>query len=436
MLLRSLLCSLFLLLFAVVDLSAAERHTAVVDAVAKAREAVVNIRTEQIVQRRSSPFFGFGDSLFKQFFSDMLPPRSYKTQALGSGVIIDRKGYILTNAHVVDKASKIFVALSAGNKELEATLVGKDSSIDLAVLKINGGGNFPFLLPARSDDLLLGETVIAIGNPLGLGHSITTGIISSSKRRIQVGKNFSAVFIQTDALINPGNSGGPLININGELIGINTAIASQAQGIGFSIPIDIAKRVMGDLIEYGRMRRAYLGVQPVDVSSSFTRSHGDGGVLIEDLWPDSPAAMSGLQVADVILAIDGVSIASTEEFYSLLRTYTPGDRLQITLLRGLAPLVKTVLLKTLPDGYELSYVLRTFGFSLREGSRGLLVDKVADASSAARIGLKLGDQIAKIDGVEVETMIDFKNVMTDRLGRLPLSFLIVRDSLGYLVELP
>lgn len=431
-----LLILVLLLFLPVLNSVAAERRTAVVEAVAKARDAVVNIRTEQIVQRRSSPFFGFGDSIFEQFFNDMLPPRSYKTQSLGSGVIIDEQGYVLTNAHVVEKASKIFVALPEKNKELEAKLIGMDNRIDLAVLKIVQQGTYPYLLPAHSDDLLLGESVIAIGNPLGLGHSITTGIVSSTKRRIQIADNFSSVFIQTDALINPGNSGGPLININGELVGINTAIARQAQGIGFSIPINTAKRVLNDLIEYGRVRRAFLGVVPVDVSSAFTRSRGNGGVLVEDLIETSPAEKAGFQVADVILAIDGVPIASTGEYYSLLQTYTPDDKLLVSLLRGNQELEKSVLLTTLPVGYELSYTLQTFGFALKEDHRGVLIDQVADDSPAARVGLKRGDRIAKVDGVEVEKLADYEVVIAARLGRLPLTFLIARENRGYLIELP
>lgn len=433
---RHLLIALFLLPLFVSAAAAAERRTPVVLAVAKARAAVVNIRTEEIVRRQSSPFFGFGDSLFEQFFNDMLPPRSYKTQSLGSGVIINAKGYILTNAHVVEKASKIFVALPENNKELEATLVGMDNRIDLAVLKIAQQGTYPFLLPARSDDLLLGESVIAIGNPLGLGHSITTGIVSSTKRRIQIEKNFSSVFIQTDALINPGNSGGPLININGELVGINTAIARQAQGIGFSIPINTAKRVLSDLVEFGRVRRAFLGAVPGEVSRAFTRSRGDGGVLVEDLLPDSPADKAGFLQADVILAIDGVPVASIEEYFSLLQTYTPDDQVVISLLRGLQEIEKKVILTALPKGYELTYTLQTFGFGLRDGRNGVFIDQVIKGSSADRVGLKDGDRIAQVDGVEVARLIDFETVMSSRYGHLPLSFLVVRNNRGYLIELP
>jgi serine protease Do len=415
---------------------AAERRTAVVDAVAKARDAVVNIRTEQIVRRRSSPFFGFGDSLFDQFFGEMMAPRSYKTQSLGSGVIIDAEGHILTNAHVVDKASKIYVALPDRHKELEATLVGKDDRIDLAVLKITEEADYSFLPPARSDDLMLGEQVIAIGNPLGLGHSITTGIVSSIKRRIPIDKSRSSIFIQTDALINPGNSGGPLININGELVGINTAIARQAQGIGFSIPINTAKRVMGDLINYGRVRRAFLGVVPGNVGASFVRSHGDAGVLVVELSADAPAEQAGVQVADVILAIDDIPVSSTEQFFSLLQTYTPDDRLKLSLLRGMDKLEKNVALTDLPQGYVLSYAVRVFGFSLQQRRQGLLIDNVVTDSSADRAGIRRGDLLAKVDGIELTELAEFEKLLEDRLGRQSLPFLIVRDNRGYLVELP
>ncbi|MDA3903765.1 MAG: trypsin-like peptidase domain-containing protein [Desulfuromusa sp.] len=415
---------------------AAERRTPIVDAVAKARDAVVNIRTEKLVQRRSSPFFGFGDSIFDQFFQDMLPPRSYKTQSLGSGVIIDVEGHILTNAHVVDKASKIYIALSDQQLELEAELIGKDSRIDLAILKIVKPGKYPFLPPARSDDLMLGETIIAIGNPLGLGHSITTGIISSLQRRVQIDQQYSSVFIQSDALINPGNSGGPLININGELIGINTAIARKAQGIGFSVPIDTAKRVLGDLIEHGRVRRGFLGVLVGTVSPSFVLSYGEGGVLIEDIHPQSPAQKAGLLEADVVLAIDNIPVSSPEQYHSLLQTYTPDDSLNFSLLRGLQQLKKTVVLTSLPEGYELAYTRRVFGFELLHGKSGLLIDKVIADSAAQRVGVQRGDQIIKVDDVKVETLPEYKRAIESRLGRRPLTFTVVRDNVGYLIELP
>lgn len=416
--------------------SAAQRRTAVVDAVAQARDAVVNIRTEQVVQRRGSPFFGFGDSLFEQFFEEMLPPRSYRTQSLGSGVIIDADGYILTNAHVVDKASKIFVALPDERKELEARLIGQDHRIDLAVLKIVDEGSYPFLPPGNSDDLLLGETVIAIGNPLGLGHSITTGIVSSAQRRIRISEQQSSVFIQTDALINPGNSGGPLININGELIGINTAIARQAQGIGFSIPINTAQRVLSDLIEHGRVRPGFAGLAITDLSSSFEESTGVRGVLVERLLPDSPALAAGIREADVILALEGTAVSSPRDYFSLLRTYTPGDRLQIKVLRGVRELSVDLELTRLPDGYEQKYALEMFGFALQDGRRGPVVTTVLPDSPADRVGMRRGDLIARIEGVTVDSLQSYENIISEHLGQIPLTFTVVRDNFGYRIELP
>ncbi len=416
--------------------SGADRNSPVVKAVAGARDAVVNIRTEKVMQRRSQSLFGFGDSVFDQFFHEMMPLGSYKTESLGSGVIIDRVGHILTNAHVVDKASRIFVAMTGSGREFEAQLIGQDSRIDLAVLKIIQPGDYSFLPPARSDDLMLGETVIAIGNPLGLGHSITTGIISSTKRRVQLSEQLTSVFIQTDALINPGNSGGPLININGELIGINTAIARQAQGIGFSIPIDTAKRVVNDLIAYGRVRHAYLGLVVGEVSSAFVRSYGESGVLVEDVEPDSPAQKARLQIADVILAIDEVPLASVAQYYAELQTYTPGDLLPLSVLRGDKVVSLKAELTALPAGYQMAYTRSTFGFSVRQGQRGLVIDEVLNGSPAERVGLNAGDMVVKIEDVSVQKLAEFEQTMEEYLGQKPLRFTVVRDNVAYLIELP
>ncbi|SEA54590.1 serine protease, S1-C subfamily, contains C-terminal PDZ domain [Desulfuromusa kysingii] len=436
MMIRRMLFIITLIAFVSTSCFAAQRRTPVVDAVSKAREAVVNIRTEKLVQRRNSRFFGFGDSIFEQYFRDLLPAQSYKTQSLGSGVIIDAEGHILTNAHVVDKASKIFIALSDDQPELEAQLIGKDNRIDLAILKIVEAGDYPFLPLGRSDDLLLGETIIAIGNPLGLGHSITTGIISSLQRRIQIDQQHSAVFIQSDALINPGNSGGPLININGELIGINTAMATQAQGIGFAIPINTAKRVLSDLINHGRVRPGFMGLLVGAVSPTYVKSHGTGGVLIEEIQAGSPAQKAGLLEADVILKIDGVAVAFPEQYFSLRQTYTPGDRLKISLLRGAKRLTKIVELESLPLGYELSYTRRVFGFDLYQRRDGVYINKVIAGSVADKVGLQRGDQIIKVDNVRVANLTEYKQVIEYRLGRRPLTFTVVRGNVGYRVELP
>ncbi len=418
------------------SVSAFDRRSPVVQAVETAAPAVVNIRTEQVVKRQSSPLFGFADPFFDEFFRYLAPPKVYKTQSLGSGVIIDPKGYILTNAHVIEKASKIYVALTDQGQEREAVLVGQDERIDLAVLQIEGGGPFPALAPARSDDLLVGESVIAIGNPLGLGHSITTGVVSSKRRRIPTGENDFSMFIQTDALINPGNSGGPLININGELIGINTAIIQQAQGIGFAIPIDTARRIIDDLIRLGKVRQAYLGVIPGEVSRTFSQSLGSGGVLIQRIEKGSPADRGGLRPADVILAIDGDVVGTPLEYRSLMRTYTPDDQVHLQVLRGTGELTVPVRLAALPPRYGLSYGERLLGVSLADSRAGLMVQQVVSGSKAERVGLRRGDLLAEIEGERIRNSEDFSRLMEDLLGREPLRCLVVRESRGYYIDLP
>ena len=418
------------------SLIAYDRRTAVVDTVAKASPAVVNIRTEQIVQRRSSPFFGFGDSFFNDFFRQYPPTRSYRTQALGSGAVIDKRGYLVTNAHVVEKASRIYVALPGERQEREAALVGMDPSTDLAVIKLDVETALPSLAFADDDELMLGETVIAIGNPLGLENSVTTGVVSAPKRRLPDGAGGVAVFVQTDALINPGNSGGPLLDINGRLIGINTAIAQQAQGIGFAIPVKVVRHVVDDLIAYGRVRPVYSGILPGEINRSMARSRGAGGALVTEIDSGSPAAIAGLQVADVILEVDGIQIDSASEYLSLLRTYAPGSKTLLSLLRGVDELQLEVSLTELPSGYALDYFARIFGLRIVDDSRGIVVSQVLPKSPAARIEMRPGDLIAEIEGEPVDTLVSFVSRIEATLGRLPLRLGVFRGNRGYLVEMP
>jgi serine protease Do len=413
-----------------------ERRSAVVDTVAKAGPAVVNIRTEQIVQRRSSPFFGFGDSFFDDFFRQFAQTRSYRTQALGSGVIIDSRGYLVTNAHVVEKASKIYVALPGERKEREASLVGLDQSTDLAVIRVATEKDLPHLTFAADDDLLLGETVIAIGNPLGLENSVTTGVVSAPKRRLPDGEGGVAVFLQTDALINPGNSGGPLLDINGRLIGINTAIAQQAQGIGFAIPVKVVRRVVNELVAHGRLRLGYAGILPGEISKTMVRSRGAGGALVTEVDNGSPAEKAGIHVADVILEVDGVQTDSASEYLALLRTHPPGAEIILTLLRGEEVLSQTIKLTELPPGYAMLYLERIFGLSVEEDRQGIVITKVLSRSPAAQIELRPGDRITELEGVRVDSQEAFVARIEETLGRLPLRFTLFRGQRGYLVEMP
>jgi serine protease Do len=419
-----------------VEVAAYERRTAVVETVEKAGPAVVNIRTEQIVQRRTSPFFGFGDSFFDDFFSQFATTRKYRTQALGSGSIIDSRGFLVTNAHVVEKASKIYVALPGENKEREATLIGIDHTTDLAIIKVESEEPLPDLDFVQDDKLFLGETVIAIGNPLGLENSVTTGVVSAPRRRIPDGEGGVAVFIQTDALINPGNSGGPLLDINGKLIGINTAIAEQAQGIGFAVPAKVVRRVIDELVQYGKIRPAYSGIIPGEISRAMVRSRGSGGVLVTEVDMKSPAALAVVDVADVILAVDGVQVDSAAEYLSLLRTYPPGAAVELSLLRGVDELQVNLELRELPTGYALDYVKNVFGLDLKEDRHGVVISKVLRDSPAERIELRPGDRIVEVAGSETESLESFFERIEENLGRLPLRFAIYRGNRGYLVELP
>lgn len=429
-------CALISLMVTLGVSRGAERRSAVVDVVQKTGPAVVNIRTEQILKRGGSQVFGFGDSVFDEFFQEFNRPRYYKTQSLGSGVLIDPRGYILTNAHVISQASKVYAALGGYRKEFEARLIGVDERLDLAVIKIDGREEFPFLRPGKSHDLMLGETVIVIGNPLGLGTSVTTGVVSSGQRRISMGDGILSHFIQTDALINPGNSGGPLLNINGELIGINTAIVQQAQGIGFSIPIDVAARVMKDLIDYGKIRRAYLGIVPAEINPALAGNRGGGGVLVAELDGGSPAQKGGIRMGDVILALDELPVETPEEFLQTLSSYTPDDLLRVSLLRGTQEMDRVVALSAMPKGYGLQYAERTFGFNVGQSRSGMILTRVQPGSPAATAGMRQGDLIAEYGGEKIQSVADFVELVERNLGRLPRGFLVVRGNRGYLVELP
>ena len=239
------------------------RITPVVKAVQETKAAVVNVSTYEKVKERVNPFSGYtGDPYFDRFFDDFTDPRyenkSIRT-SLGSGVIIDENGYLITNWHVVQNSSTIKVA-TLDEKEYDALLIGSDPKSDLAILKIKSSQPFPCVRIGDSDNLLIGETVIAIGNPFGLSNTVTTGVVSALHRSIKKDDEQYENFIQTDASINPGNSGGPLLNIKGELIGINTAIYGEAQGIGFAIPVNTAKRIINDLLRYGEVRSPWLGI--------------------------------------------------------------------------------------------------------------------------------------------------------------------------------
>jgi serine protease Do len=310
------------------------RVTPVVLAIEKVGPAVANIRTERLIsQRHDDPFFGSRNELLERFFEEFFgqSQKQMVERPLGSGVIIDEEGYIVTNEHVVNRATKIKVRLSDG-RDFEATMISSDPISDLAVLKINSPTPLPYAKMGTSKDLLIGETVVALGNPLGLENSVTTGVLSAKNRTITFGSEYGNIkydgLIQTDALINPGNSGGPLININGELIGINTAIVNQAQGIGFAIPVDKVRETLIKLFNFRELNKIWFGAQ--------VEEHDDPskGIKVSSVETGSPAYKAQIKVGDYITKIDSKEILDILDFEKYILKKNAGDKLTIIVNRG------------------------------------------------------------------------------------------------------
>ncbi|AEV64884.1 2-alkenal reductase [Pseudomonas ogarae] len=305
------------------------------DAVTTAAPAVVNLYTTKVINKPSHPLFE--DPQFRRFFGDNSPKQKRMESSLGSGVIMSPEGYILTNNHVTSGADQIVVALKDGRETL-ARVIGSDPETDLAVLKIDLK-NLPAITIGRSDSIRIGDVTLAIGNPFGVGQTVTMGIISATGRN-QLGLNNYEDFIQTDAAINPGNSGGALVDANGNLTGINTAIFSKSggsQGIGFAIPVKLAMEVMKSIIEHGQVIRGWLGieVQPLtqELAESFGLS-GRPGIVVAGIFRDGPAQKAGLQLGDVILSIDGEPAGDGRRSMNQVARIKPTDKVTIQVMRN------------------------------------------------------------------------------------------------------
>ncbi|MEH2348806.1 MAG: HhoA/HhoB/HtrA family serine endopeptidase [Nostoc sp.] len=316
-------------------------------AVNRVGSAVVRIDTERTITRRVDPFME--DPFFRRFFGDGFSqqmPSSEQLRGLGSGFIIDKSGLVMTNAHVVDKADKVTVRLKDG-RTFEGKVQGIDEVTDLAVVKINAGNDLPVAPLGSSTNVQVGDWAIAVGNPLGFDNTVTLGIVSTLKRSsAQVGISDKRLdFIQTDAAINPGNSGGPLLNGQGEVIGINTAIRPDAMGIGFAIPIDKAKAIAAQLQRDGKVAHPYLGVQMLTLTPDLAKQNNIdpnspiqipeiNGVFVMRVVPNSPAASAGIRRGDVILQVDGKAITSAEQLQNLVEDSRLGQVLQVKVQRG------------------------------------------------------------------------------------------------------
>jgi len=427
------------------------RESAVVRAVRKASPAVVNISTAYETRARANPFAGFGSPFFDEFFKDFLDPRLERRRehtSLGSGVIIDgERGLILTNAHVIQRSGTIKVVLQ-DEREYEARIIGADPDSDLAVLKIDPREKLPSIPMGSSDDLMIGETVIAIGNPFGFSHTVTTGVISALNRSIRTDERVFQDFIQIDASINPGNSGGPLLNINGELIGINTAIYAKAQGIGFAIPINKARRTVADLIQYGEVKQAWTGlvVQEMDEKIiQYLKYPGRKGVMVKAVEPESPAQRAGLREGDVLLGLGNRKIAGLDDYLSASKAAVAGEPLEIQIWRG--GRTQTVSVKTsefpIERADQLAWSLlgikvedltpknrRDFRIAAREG---VLITEIRPGSQLARVGVKPGDLLRQIDESGIATHDEFRKVIVKVRQKPSLVLMIQRGEQGYYV---
>lgn len=390
------------------------RMTPVVKAVQKTAPAVVNITVTRIVERGISPFGQmFGGDHFDSFF-DGFPARKQKFRSVstGSGVIINgRRGLVLTNAHVLSGGSDIKVRTIDGD-EFPAEIVGSDADFDLAVLKIRDARNLPQVSMGDSSGIFIGETVIAIGNPFGYTHTVTTGVVSALKRTVKSKQGSFTDFIQTDAAINPGNSGGPLLNILGELIGINTAIQAQAEGIGFAIPINRAKRVVEELLASGKVSPVWIGVSGQDLDQSSASYFGLSrvhGLLVTEVYKSTPASRAQLGPGDVILSVNGIEVEDKDSYLALMRGQTRSEDVVLEVLH--AEKVRKIRLRpqSLTNGQVQSFAWSRWGMAVDRDSRGrgMLVTKVNKNSPAGRLGLQSGDKIHQIGNRRVGSQQDF-----------------------------
>jgi S1-C subfamily serine protease len=382
------------------------RQDPVVRAVQKVLPTVVNIGTTRIVTRQyRDPF----EELFSQFFGrpPAAPPREQEAHSLGSGVIVDPSGFIITNEHVVQRASKITVKLADGS-EYEATYLAGDAKNDLALLKIEPKQPLQAVELGVDEELLLGETVISLGNPFGLEHTVTKGVLSAKNRRAMwEGKVVFDDILQTDAAINPGNSGGPLIDVNGRLIGINVAILAEAQGIGFAIPVRRVAALLTEWFSLEKSKRIWLGLKWKQEKDRIT---------IAEVQAKSPAAHAGLRPGDALVKMDGKEFASLLDVQKWLLQKSGGDSVAFTVKRGEREVAATVKLLAIPkpNGFELAK--SKLGLSLQEitaeigghlmltAGRGLLVTEVAQETEATRVGLKPGMVVLAVNGTEVNKL--------------------------------
>ena len=425
-----------------------------------AKPAVVNIRTEKTVQGGGkvfrhffgNPFGGRERDPFRDFFGPFEegPSKEFKQRSLGSGFIIDKEGFIVTNNHVVEGADQIKVRL-ANDKEYEATVVGRDPKTDLALIKIEGAKDLVPLPIGDSDTQEVGTWVVAIGSPFGLEQTVTAGIVSAKGRIIGSGPYDD--FVQTDASINPGNSGGPLINMNGEVIGINTAIVASGQGIGFAIPINMAKDIIAQLKSKGEVTRGWMGVGIQDLTpelAEYYKVKGETGVLVTQIFEGDPADKAGIKANDIITAVNGEPVTSSRELSRRIAALGVGQKAKITIMRDGRE--KTVTVETAKRQEEQTLASKEsesddkLGLSLQslepdmaarlgydEAEKGVLVTGVESGSKADKAGVQQGDLVKEINRKPVAGMEEFRKQLNQVKKGDPIMLLLKRGQSGFIV---
>lgn len=423
------------------------------DLAERVKPAVVNISTSKTFKGRGgfgAPFGGspFGDDFFDRFFGDM-PRREFKQRSLGSGFIISNDGYIFTNSHVVEQADKILVKTSDG-KEYEAKVIGTDVNTDIALIKIKPDNSLPIAEIGDSDKVRVGEWVIAIGNPFGLDATVTAGIVSAKGRVIGAGPYDN--FIQTDASINPGNSGGPLFSMDAKVVGINTAIVAQGQGIGFAIPINMAKSILADLKTKGKVTRGWLGISVQDISDDIAKNlnhKNKNGALVSDVFKGDPADNAGIKVGDIITEINGKAVKDTHDLLLTIATLHVGQKIS---------------LKGIRDGKEISFQVTVaerkenvtaateksgkgrFGISAQDitpeisrqlgiAREGVIVTDVESGSPADEVGIQPQDVIVQVNRVKVSSLKDFNREIAKAREKKSVTLLIKRGRSSFFVAM-
>jgi Do/DeqQ family serine protease len=415
------------------------RRDAVVRAVEKARPTVVNVNTEEVVA--SSPFGGGGDPIFDRFFSDFFesaPRRTVTAKSLGSGVIVDPRGYILTNEHVIARATRVQVTL-ADERSFPARIVGTDPDHDLAVIKVDAKEPLPAVEGGDSDSLMIGERVIAIGNPFGLTHTVTAGVVSATRRSIRTAQGrFYYDFIQTDAAINPGNSGGPLLDITGRMVGVNTAVYAEGMGIGFAIPVAVTRRVVEDLVRYGQVQTVWVGaaVGEAREEAPVAGERPRGGLPVLRLKRGGAAQRAGLLEGDLVVSVGGKPVRSAGEFHYQVGRFGKGERVALQVVRGR----KSVELAAVAEPLSLEAVEEIswewLGFQVKETRSGIQVSKVRSDGPAAEIGLGPGDVILQVGGDAVGTREEYGHGVLAASQRGKIMLLVQRGRRGYYVSIP